>query len=144
MNPIILLLVEDNKSFQTVLEDALESQGFEVVLAGNGTKAIAELDTDGARFKGLITDIQLGDGPNGWEVGHRAREVVSGIPVIYMSGDSAHEWSANGVPESVMLQKPFVMAPLITAITTLLNQAGNATALSDPMARDKDPKSTGC
>jgi CheY-like chemotaxis protein len=37
MNPIILLLVEDNKSFQTVLEDALESQGFEVVLAGNGT-----------------------------------------------------------------------------------------------------------
>jgi hypothetical protein len=61
-----------------------------------------------------------------------------------MSGDSAHEWSANGVPESVMLQKPFVMAPLITAITTLLNQAGNATALSDPMARDKDPKSTGC
>ena len=76
-------------------------------------------------------------------MGHRAREVVSGIPVIYMSGDSAHEWSANGVPESVMLQKPFVMAQLITAITTLLNQAGNATALSDALAHDKDPKPTG-
>jgi hypothetical protein len=26
-----------------------------------------------------------------------------------MSGDSAHEWSANGVPESIMLQKPFLI-----------------------------------
>lgn len=144
MNSIILLLVEDNESLQSVLKGALESEGFEVVLAGNGTKAIAELDADGARFKGLITDIRLGAGPNGWDVGHRAREVVSGIPVIYMSGDSAHEWSANGVPESVMLHKPFVMAQLVTATTTLLNQAGNATALSDAMACDKDPKSTGC
>jgi len=126
-----------------VLEGALEGEGFEVVPASNGTEAITELDTDGARFKGLITDIRLGIGPNGWDVGHRAREVVTGIPVIYMSGESAHEWSANGVPESVMLQKPFVMAQLITAITTLLNQAGNATALSDAMAYDKDSKPTG-
>ncbi|MGF7212496.1 DNA-binding response OmpR family regulator [Skermanella aerolata] len=138
---IILLLVEDNQTLQAVLEGALKGEGFEVVLAGNGTEAITELDTDGARFKGLITDIRLGAGPNGWEVGHRAREVVSGIPVIYTSGDSAHEWSANGVPESVMLQKPFVMAQLITAITTLLNQAGNATALSCQSASESDPGS---
>jgi hypothetical protein len=65
---------------------------------------------------------------------------VSGLPVVYMSGDSAHEWSANGVPESVILQKPFVLVQLITAITTLLNQAGNATALSDAMAHDKGTK----
>jgi hypothetical protein len=45
-----------------------------------------------------------------------------------MSGDSAREWSANGVPESIMLQKPFVLAQLITAITTLLNQASSGTA----------------
>lgn len=66
----------------------------------------------------------------------RGRELVSGIPVIYMSGDSAHEWSANGVPESVMLQKPFVIAQLITAVTHLLNLAGNATALSEAMTAD--------
>jgi hypothetical protein len=62
-------------------------------------------------------------------VGKRAREVTSGIPVIYMSGDSIHEWSANGVPESIMLQKPFVIAQLISALATLLNNAGNASAL---------------
>jgi DNA-binding NtrC family response regulator len=106
---IILLLVEDDVSLQDLLQIALSDEGFEVVLARNGTKAIAELDANGARFKGLVTDIRLGAGPNGWDVGHRAREVVSGLPVVYMSGDSAHEWSANGVPESIMLQKPFLI-----------------------------------
>jgi DNA-binding response OmpR family regulator len=142
MNAVILLLVEDDTNLLTLLEIALSEEGFEVMLASSGTQAIAELTNDGARFKGLITDIRLGEGPNGWEVGHRAREVTSGIPVIYMSGDSAHEWSANGVPESVMLQKPFVTAQLITAVTTLMNHASSATALLDAMTHDKNTKPT--
>jgi DNA-binding response OmpR family regulator len=140
MSTIILLLVEDDKTLQTLLESALQDEGFEVVIAGNGTKALAKLNADKAQFKGLITDIRLGAGPNGWDIGHRAREVFSGIPVVYMSGDSGHEWSANGVPESIMLQKPFVMGQLITAITTLLNQASSATALNIAMVHDKKTK----
>jgi DNA-binding response OmpR family regulator len=136
----ILLLVEDDGGIQPILEDALGESGFEVVTADNGTDAIAELNADGAPFKAVITDIRLGKGPSGWDVGHRAREIVSGIPVIYISGDSAHEWSANGVPESIMLQKPFVIAQLITAVTTLLNNASNAMALSDAMTNDARTK----
>ena len=139
LKAIILLLVEDDTNLQTVLEIALSENGFEVVVAGNGEEALAELDADGARFKGVVTDIRLGAGPTGWDIGHRAREVVSGIPVVYMSGDSSHEWSANGVPESVMLQKPFVIAQLTTALATLLNQASNATALLNAMANDGKP-----
>jgi DNA-binding response OmpR family regulator len=142
MHAVLLLLVEDDANLLTLLEVALSDEGFKVVLASSGTQAMAELNNDGARFKALVTDVRLGDGPNGWEVGHRAREVTSGIPVIYMSGDSAHEWSANGVPESVMLQKPFVMGQLITAITTLLNQASSASALVDAMKHDKNTKPT--
>jgi hypothetical protein len=40
-----------------------------------------------------------------------------------MSGDSAFEWHAQGVPGSVMIQKPFVMAQIVTALSQLLNQA---------------------
>jgi DNA-binding response OmpR family regulator len=132
----ILLLVEDDAGIQPILEDALAEAGFEVVTADSGTAAITELDANGSRFAAVITDIRLGKGPSGWEVGHRAREIVSGIPVIYISGDSAHEWSANGVPESIMLQKPFVIAQLITAVTTLLNNAGSVAALSGGMTND--------
>ena len=37
-----------------------------------------------------------------------------------MTGDSAADWSAEGVPNSVMLQKPFAEAQLLTAMGTLL------------------------
>jgi DNA-binding response OmpR family regulator len=140
-NSTTLLLVEDDANLQALLQIALSDAGFEVVLAGDGTQAMAALDTEGTRFRGLITDIQLGAGPNGWEVGRHAREIVAGLPVVYTSGNSAHEWTANGVPESVMLQKPFVMAQLITAITTLLNQASSATAFSEAMAHDEAERS---
>ena len=135
-----LLLVEDDTSLQLVLETALSDEGFEVFTANNGNAALAELDANATQLKAVITDIRLGAGPTGWDVGKHARELVSGIPVIYMSGDSVHEWSANGVPESIMLQKPFVIAQLMAAITTLLNDAGNATALSEAMAHDGKPK----
>jgi DNA-binding response OmpR family regulator len=71
----------------------------------------------------MVTDIRLGEGPNGWDVARHAREVIPTMPVVYMSGDSANEHSAYGVPDSVMLQKPFATAQLVTAISTLMNAA---------------------
>jgi hypothetical protein len=35
-----------------------------------------------------------------------------------------------------MLQKPFFISQLITAVTTLLNQASSASALRDAMTKD--------
>lgn len=72
----------------------------------------------------MLTDIQLGRGPDGWEVARHARELVPEMPVVYISGDSAHEWTARGVPDSIMVSKPFVDAQIITAVSTLLNQTG--------------------
>jgi CheY-like chemotaxis protein len=67
----------------------------------------------------LITDIKLGSKMNGWEVARHARQTYPGIAVVYMSGDSAADWTAEGVPNSVMLQKPFATAQVTTAISTL-------------------------
>jgi CheY-like chemotaxis protein len=71
----------------------------------------------------VLTDIRVGQAPDGWQVARRARELVPDMPVVYISGDSAHEWSAKGVPNSIMVTKPFVGAQIITAISTLLNEA---------------------
>jgi hypothetical protein len=40
-----------------------------------------------------------------------------------MSGDSAAGWASNGVPDSVMLPKPFAPAQLVTAVSALITQA---------------------
>lgn len=69
---------------------------------------------------GLITDINLGDGPDGWQVARKARELVGGLPVVYVSAASEHEWTSHGVPNSVMVTKPFVPAQVVVAISSLL------------------------
>ena len=121
---ILLLLVEDEALIRMHLDEELSAAGFQLVIALDGTQAMGELDADAARFRGVLTDIRLGRGPNGWEIARHAREFVPHIPIVYISGDSAHEWDAQGVPNSVMVSKPFVAAQIITAITSLLNEAG--------------------
>jgi CheY-like chemotaxis protein len=101
--PPLLLLVEDESLIAITLQDALRSQHLGLA--------------------GVITDIRLGGAVNGWGVARHARELMPYIPVIYMSGDSAHEHTAQGVPDSVMLQKPFAPTQLVVAISTLLNAA---------------------
>jgi hypothetical protein len=44
-----------------------------------------------------------------------------------MSGDSAGDWAANGVPNSIMLNKPFAPAQLVTAVSQLLNTGAPTT-----------------
>ena len=123
MNPVILLLlVEDEELIRTLLEETLGEEGFALVLARDGVQALAELDADAPRFRGVVTDIDMGKGPDGWEVARHARELVPDMPIVYMSGKSAANWSAKGVPKSVMVPKPFVPAQIITAVTTLLNE----------------------
>jgi len=123
MGTTVLLLVDDDPTVQEMLGAELSDAGFEIVTAGDGTRALAELDADTTRFGGVITDIRLGRGPDGWDLGRRARELVAGIPVIYITGDSSHEWSSKGVPNSVVIAKPFVPAQIITAIALLINDA---------------------
>lgn len=103
------------------MQTALEDGGYRVLHVESGDAAITAIDAQGDGLAGLITDIRLGAGPDGWDLARHARETAPLIPVVYMSGDSAHEHSARGVPDSVMLQKPFAPAQLLTAISTLLN-----------------------
>ena len=104
----LVLLVEDQPLLLLEAEDILKQQHFQVISAGNGNEGLSELDRDATRFSAVITDVRLGDGPNGWDVARRARELVPAMPVVYVTADSADEWAANGVPESVLIAKPFV------------------------------------
>jgi CheY-like chemotaxis protein len=119
-NPRLLLLAEDEPLVLLVAQHALEARGFAVLTADSGEEALSAVGRHIAELAGLITDIRLGDGPDGWEVAACARELKPDIPVVYTTADSAREWSARGVPESVVLQKPYDAAGVVTAISTLL------------------------
>jgi DNA-binding response OmpR family regulator len=130
MGTTLLLLVDDDAAIQTMLDIELSDAGFDILAASDGTQALAALDADATRFRAVITDIRLGDGPDGWDIARHARELVSDMPIVYMTGDSSHDWSSKGVPESVMLAKPFAPAQLVTAVSTLITNADTHRASS--------------
>jgi DNA-binding response OmpR family regulator len=122
-NPLVILVVEDDHLIQSVVEAALADGGFEIVLASSGEQAMELLDSSEGKFRALVTDINLsGDKLNGWDVARHAREINPEFPVVYMSGDSAEDWASQGVPNSIMLAKPFAPAQLVTAVSQLLNR----------------------
>ena len=43
--------------------------------------------------------------------------------MIYMTGDSAADWSAQGVPRSQIVQKPFAIGQVVTALNMMLTAA---------------------
>jgi DNA-binding response OmpR family regulator len=128
-----LLVVEDDPLIRDLLESVLAEEGFQVVTATDGMQATAHLHADATRFKAMITDIRLGAGPDGWDVAQLARALVPDLPIVYISGDSARDWPAKGVPNSVYIQKPFTLTQLVTAISRLLGgtRAGSGHLPSD-------------
>jgi len=114
-----VLLVEDEDLIKEMVEGTLQEAGYAVVASDNGKAALAALEGAPDTFAALITDVNLGAAPNGWEVATRARELSPGIPVIYVTGDSAHEWTAYGVPNSVLVAKPFVPSEIMVALANL-------------------------
>lgn len=113
-----VLYVDDEPLIQELVESALHDAGFSVVLATRPAEALGALKSHGLR--GLVTDINLADPVDGWEVARYAREIHPQIPVVYVSGLCESEWTVKGVPQSLMIAKPFAPAQIIVALSTLM------------------------
>lgn len=117
-----VLVVEDEIAHQDILESALEDGGFSVAKATTGEEALVMLDAEDAKYRAVITDVNLGSAKvTGWQVAKRAREKNSELPIVYMTGGGGHDWGSMGVPNSVLLTKPFAAAQVVTAVSQLLN-----------------------
>ncbi|CAN5258528.1 response regulator [soil metagenome] len=119
----LLLYVEDEIFTQHLVESTLQDAGYEVWTASDGTEALERLASAGPTFRGLVTDVDLGDCPNGWQVAREARTFLPELPVVYVSGASAHDWSAMGVPDSLIVPKPFSPGQIVAAMAFLFAKA---------------------
>ena len=122
MTPSVLILIaEDEAEIRSVLQVSFEDGGFAVVLAANGEEAMAALEAKRELVRALVTDITLGSKVTGWDVARHGREMNPDLPVVYMTGAEGHDWASLGVPNSVMVTKPFAPAQVLTAVSQLLN-----------------------
>jgi CheY-like chemotaxis protein/anti-sigma regulatory factor (Ser/Thr protein kinase) len=82
-----LLLVEDDPQDRLLLEDALESLGFELVCARSGREAETPIQRAGRGelwLDGVISDQCMADG-DGWQVLRSVRRWLPELPVILVS-----------------------------------------------------------
>jgi CheY-like chemotaxis protein len=118
---LVILVVEDDHAIQSVVEEALTDGGFEPAIAASGEEAVTLLKGGLTKYRALVTDINLRGTMGGWEVAKVAREIDPEFPIIYMTGASADQYASHGVPNSILLTKPFAPAQLVTAVSQLLN-----------------------
>ena len=123
---ILVLVVEDEPMIQSIVQEALEDGGFQVEAVASAEEA-EKLLAQSEQVRAVVTDINLGrDRKDGWDVGRFARETHPTLPVIYMTGDSAAEWASRGVPNSLLITKPFAPSQIVAAVAQLLNNSSTA------------------
>jgi DNA-binding response OmpR family regulator len=122
----VILVVEDDQEIQIIVEDALTEGGFAPAIASSGEEAVTLLRGNRGSYRALVADVKLRGRMDGWQVAKHAREIDPDFPIIYMTGAGADQWPSHGVPNSLLLTKPFAPAQLVTAVSQLLN-GGTAT-----------------
>lgn len=100
----IVLLVEDEPLIRLFVAELLEDAGFKVVEAANATEALVLLES-GLEVNVLLTDVDMPNGCNGFELAHRVHESWPGAEILIMSG---RQWPAEGdLPQgAAFLAKP--------------------------------------
>lgn len=132
----VILFVEDEPSVQEFVKDALREGGYDLTVSTSASEALTLLRGGVVKYRALVTDIHIDGEMNGWELARQARQIDPAIPVIYITGAAADQWVSQGVPESLLLQKPFAPAQLVTAVSQLLNATAQNASHSLPESKN--------
>lgn len=111
-----VLLVEDELLVRELIQDALDERGLIVLSAGDGQAACRRLEQAEPRV--LVTDINLGPGPDGFDVAKRGRELRPDLKVVYITGHAEH-LVGRGVAGAEMVPKPFDLETLAARVAWL-------------------------
>ena len=108
VEPIRVLLVEDEFLISEWVAESLSEQGFAVHTASNAVEALRYLATEPVDV--LFTDINLSGGMDGAALARRARALLPDLPVVYASARANLLDPTLRVPGSIFVPKPYVPA----------------------------------
>lgn len=117
-----ILLVEDDPLVRTMAVELLQTLGYRVHNAADGSSALALLKSVGP-IDLLLTDVRLPGGMSGPEIAEAATQWQPGIPILYMSGYTGDDApGANDLVE-VVLAKPFRKEQIARRVREALQSA---------------------
>jgi CheY-like chemotaxis protein len=132
MQPIRLLLVEDEFLISEMVAEDLSEQGFSVCAVSNARDALSHLASKAVDI--LFTDVNLPGGMDGMALARRAREMNPHLPVVYASGHVSAFGLEACVPGSIFIAKPYLPSVVGRVLTTAID-AGAARTGAGPRTR---------
>ena len=114
-----ILVIDDDASIRALLTDFLSDEGYTVETAGNGSEALAVLNS-GFRPCLILLDLNM---PimSGWEFcsAQRRRPDLAGLPVALMSAANNLAVAQPPCRPAAVFSKPFDLFRLLSTIRTI-------------------------
>jgi two-component system response regulator MprA len=117
-----ILVVDDERAVRDSLRRALELEGYEVELAGDGGDALTRLDSE-SDPDAMILDVLMPP-PDGLEVCRTLRRSGSRLPVLMLTARAEIENRVEGLDAGAddYLTKPFALEELLARLRALLRR----------------------
>ena len=101
-----ILFVEDDLILSFSSCEFIRDRGMRVIETSSALLAANVIDKH-TYLSALVSDIDLGEGEDGFDVARRARAAYPHLPVVFVSGAAASRHAAEGVEGSIFIGKPY-------------------------------------
>jgi two-component system response regulator MprA len=121
-----ILVVDDERAVRESLRRALELEGYEIELAGDGNEALATLGRDEPQPDAVILDVLM-PGVDGLEVCRRLRAIGNHVPVLMLTARDEVENRVAGLDAGAddYVTKPFALEELLARVRALLRRTAD-------------------
>jgi DNA-binding response OmpR family regulator len=120
-----LLIADDLVPIRQMVRITLSTQGWTILEAENGQKALEMARSEHPDL--MLLDVDMGAGPNGFDVCRelKAADDTKGIPIVMLTAHDSESDRAVGFAAGAAqyLTKPFGPLELIDTIRTILTPA---------------------
>jgi len=123
MTQMKILVVDDERAVRDSLRRALELEGYQIELAGDGHEALYRLDSD-SQPDAIILDVLM-PGLDGLEVCRRIRAMGNSVPVLMLTARDAVENRVEGLDAGAddYVTKPFALEELLARVRALIRRS---------------------
>jgi len=124
-----ILVVDDDAAVREALRRALQLEGYEVELAGDGAEALDRLKLDSVEPDALLLDVSM-PRLDGLEVCRRLRRGGSRVPVLMLTArrEEADRIQGLSLGADDYLTKPFSPQELVLRVGAILRRVGSSGA----------------
>jgi two-component system response regulator TrcR len=135
-----ILLVDDDAGIREMLGRVLESEQYEVVLAGTGREAVAKFAASAPDL--VLLDLNMPD-LDGWEAIDQITSTHPFVSVIVITARPKQYEQAAEMAVDALMEKPLNLPLLLTAIAGLVaeSESERVNRLSNPAFKTRFLKS---